>query len=294
MNLFRIIFGIVATWYGIAQAAEPLPVADPKSPRVLWVDAFTNDGRQFGWDVTGLRPTREALGLRVNLTGGNEGTMSRYIKLRLADVRDGVIYNQYYITEVGGDKMTMWLPPGIANAYNPGHHPGLWTTPFKLKSATASEYYRINFYGTGYMTLRFVRLVTGETPLPGSALWQRDGAADWTRPAFKGDTLRVVANLGPRNKAPTVTFAESSFNCFQPADIAGKGALTTLVMNDSGKDGDAVAGDGLWTVKLVSKAAKSYGAGLLTAVVRFGEGESDATYVKAPWAFEPVAKKKTP
>jgi hypothetical protein len=285
MNLFRIIFWIVATWYGIAQAAEPLPVADPKPSRVLWMDALGNDGGEFGWDVTGLRPTREALGLRLNLTGepGIAPTMSRYIPLRLADVRDGVIYSQFLVTEVGGDKMTMWNPGG---GYNPGHHPGLWTVPFKLKPAATSEYYRINFYGTGYVTLRFVRLVTGETPLPGSALWQRDGVAEWSRPARKGDSLRVVANLGSRTVPPTVTFVGSSFNFYQPVDLTGNSIYTSLPMNDSGQDGDAVAGDGLWTAMLVFNGKKSQKAGVVTAVVRFGAGESDATYVKAPWPFE--------
>ena len=54
------------------------------------------------------------------------------------------------------------------------------------RAAATNEYYRVDFYGTGYVTLKFIRLVTGETPLSGSAHWLRDGPTDWARPALRG------------------------------------------------------------------------------------------------------------
>ncbi len=285
--------GLIAVAGLFAQAGDNITLQDD---RILWLDTFECSDGEFGWDVKGLSPTRESLGLRLNLDDekGAAPTMSCNIPLRLADVRDEVIYSQIYVSEVGGDKKTMWHLPGTGAGYNPGHHPGLWTVPFKMKPTVAKEYYRVSFVSPGYVTLRFIRLVTGDTPLPGSALWQRDGAPDWTRPICKGDSLRIIANLGSCDMAPTVNVVGSSFNFYQPVDLAGAGGFTTLTLNDSGLDGDMTSGDGLWTATVTFGGKKAYKAGVITAAVRFGSGESDVTYAKAAWPFQAdaVAAKK--
>lgn len=267
----------------------------PGKGNILWSDNFRPPNIEDYNGMSGWRLTETDAGqvqkrrVLISIEGGrarisnvsesSSTTLWRAIPLFPDRVIPGTLYQQIKVNRIGGSNI-IWL---FGN-YITGDYPGIWTTPFRRVAAgevlPAYMDYSLFIIGQDYLEVDYMRLVQGLPPM--GAIWQRTGDPAWTEGINAGQEIFVLADLGKRKVPPRVRFFKVSYNRFGAFDLV-KNDLQSLTMRDDGVEGDAKAGDGVWTLKVTRKDTGTCNVNELVAGITFGEGKADIAYAICPW-----------